>query len=232
MKIQLHMDYKELYENRFKSCIFYIFSIKYIFTKDHLISYETFNWINISSLYKLRILYHEWNIPQFSLRTQITFLYSFVIINRDTSRQYFPLSFHSILKNPMSEPWKILQSLFTRAKEHRGCTLNYDCRPRRRDLFSRREEKLAALVQRGRFVWPREARVSLPSLSRARDTRAAGIERLRLFIVSHLISARLIRSGSRGFIARSGSAVKRMAAINPPPCSLHCWSGTVDAPAP
>lgn len=226
MKIQLHMDYKELYENRFKSCIFYIFSIKYIFTKDHLISYETFNWINISSLYKLRILYHEWNIPQFSLRTQITFLYSFVIINRDTSRQYFPLSFHSILKNPMKNSPKLI---YPREKT---CTLNYDCRPRRRDLFSRREEKLAALVQRGRFVWPREARVSLPSLSRARDTRATGIERLRLFIVSHLISARLIRSGSRGFIARSGSAVKRMAAINPPPCSLHCWSGTVDAPAP
>lgn len=218
MKIQLHMDYKELYENRFKSCIFYIFSIKYIFTKDHLISYETFNWINISSLYKLRILYHEWNIPQFSLL-------SLIEIYRDNTFHYPFIRF-------LKTPWKILQSLFTRAKEHRGCTLNYDCRPRRRrELLSRREEKLAALVQRGRFVWPREARVSLPSLSRARDTRATGIERLRLFIVSHLISARLIRSGSRGFIARSGSAVKRMAAINPPPCSLHCWSGTVDAPA-
>lgn len=46
-----------------------------------------------------------------------------VIINRDISRQYFPLSFHSILKNPMSESWKILQSLFTRAKEHAPLTM-------------------------------------------------------------------------------------------------------------
>lgn len=209
------MDYKELWKS---------FQITYIlYILDNLRKIVLFPMkLLIESIYHRFMNYewnHEWNIPQFSLL-------SLIEIYRDNTFHYPFIRF-------LKTPWKILQSLFTRAKEHRGCTLNYDCRPRRRrELLSRREEKLAALVQRGRFVWPREARVSLPSLSRARDTRAAGIERLRLFIVSHLISARLIRSGSRGFIARSGSAVKRMAAINPPPCSLHCWSGTVDAPAP
>lgn len=62
-----------------------------------------------------------------------------VIINRDISRQYFPLSFHSILKNPMSEPWKILQSLFTRAKEHAPLTTTVALEEE--GSFSREEKK-------------------------------------------------------------------------------------------